>query len=500
MGGEYIPDDDDNFSEGVDPVQMPPPPPGMGKGGQPSFNPGMSDMDMEPIEIDDSRSQLASTPGKNILLIGIALIASGIFLYTTVFSETDEEKKQKEVKEIIAKQPEPAAVDPAPAVEISGGAASTISTDLNKGLEDIELPPPPPVAPVLNEDMGDIGDVGEKVFIEEVPNQPLAGATPSKAEIAASVTPVPAAVTPVTPATPVAPAEQGPALPPAATTTPAPVGPTPEELAAIEMNRRRGSMVITGKGGMPSSLTAFDPTSLAALNQSVSLTHTSAEQVTAEYIGNTDMIIAQGKIIEAVLETAITTEIGGMVRAIVARDIYAESGRYILIPKGSRLVGTYGDVKDRSSTRIAIGWTRVIRPDGVDVAIASPGTDQLGRAGIAGFVDNKYFEIFSNSILLSAVTVGGSILVDAINGGESTTTSTTTSASGDTTNSQSGTATDLAVLQGVRDMGDVAGDIASDILDTDPVIIVQQGTRLNVFVNKDLRFPESTLNAAQYIR
>ena len=114
------------------------------------------------------------------------------------------------------------------------------------------------------------------------------------------------------------------------------------------------------------------------------------------------------------LETPINTDIPGMIRAIVNHDVYAESGRAILIPKGSRLVGTYNNFVIRGNKRVNIIWSRVIRPDGIDIMIRSGGADQLGRAGIEGDVDNKYAEIFASAFLVSAINIAIGAGVDAI--------------------------------------------------------------------------------------
>ncbi|MBL7660320.1 TrbI/VirB10 family protein, partial [Escherichia coli] len=88
-------------------------------------------------------------------------------------------------------------------------------------------------------------------------------------------------------------------------------------------------------------------------------------------------LVAQGTMIRGFLETAINTDLPGMVRAIVREDVRSLDGGRILIPKGSRLVGEYKSGLARGQKRIFIVWSRVIRSDGVSVEIASPGADRL---------------------------------------------------------------------------------------------------------------------------
>jgi type IV secretion system protein VirB10 len=215
---------------------------------------------------------------------------------------------------------------------------------------------------------------------------------------------------------------------------------------------------------------------------------TSAEQQKAERLSNLNRTIAQGKIINSVLETAVNTDLPGQLRAIVSRDIYPESGRNVLIPKGSRLIGVYNSVIRRGQTRVLIVWSRLIRPDGVDIMIGSPAIDSLGRAGVNGIVDNKYSEIFSAALLTSVITIGIATSVEAISGDETT---TTTNANGTTTTGGAGA---IAAAGAVANIGNIGKDIVNTMLDLKPTVTIDQGTRVDVFVNRDLIFPGSTAN------
>ena len=130
-----------------------------------------------------------------------------------------------------------------------------------------------------------------------------------------------------------------------------------------------------------------------------------ASSVVATKVNNLDRSLIQGKIIDAVLETAINTQLQSpsIVRAILSRDTYAEQGKNVLIPKGSRLVGTYSAATTAGQTRILVTWTRIITPSGVDVAINAPAADSLGRAGLEGFYDDALFnKLFSSANVISA--------------------------------------------------------------------------------------------------
>lgn len=237
------------------------------------------------------------------------------------------------------------------------------------------------------------------------------------------------------------------------------------------------------------ALSASDPNSAFSNNV---LRATKAEKATASRLNNLSITIAQGKIINAVLETAINTDLPGTLRAIISRDIYAESGREVMIPKGTRLIGTYNTGINRGQRRVLIVWTRLIRPDGLDIMIGSPGVDSLGRAGLEGHVDNKYSEIFSAAILSSVISIGAAVAADAATGNDDTTTTTQRT---DGSSSTTGSSGSIAAASAVQNIGTVGKDIVNTMLDLKPTITVDQGTKINVFVNRDLSFPNGQFDS-----
>ncbi len=90
--------------------------------------------------------------------------------------------------------------------------------------------------------------------------------------------------------------------------------------------------------------------------------------------------------------------------------MYSFDGRRVLIPSGSRLIGDYKSGLATGQTRVFIVWTRLLRADGVSVQLGSIGGDALGRAGVAGFVDEHYVERFGSAILLSIAGAGAQYL------------------------------------------------------------------------------------------
>jgi len=362
------------------------------------------------------------------------------------------------------------------------------------------------------------------------PNGPIApGAKPSGEMISQPVTSAPANVSIAPPALPSAPPAPPPPpppppppAPPAAVKTannapPKPQAPlAPPDIRAISptatdttkpldkrtANRLRSNMLLMngGKNGAlaeekkaaRSAVNASDPN--AAFSNNV-IESSQSESETATKLTNLQNTIAQGKIVNAVLETAINTDLPGTLRAIISRDVYAEAGRNVLIPKGSRLIGTYSTGILRGQKRVMIVWTRVLTPEGVDIAIGSPGVDSLGRAGMGGQVDNKFMESFSAAILTSIISLGVGIAADAtISDSGSSTTNT------DGSSTSTGSAGASAANSAVNSLGAVGTDIVTNALDLRPTITVDQGSRINVFVNRDLIVPASKGSGSLFVQ
>jgi type IV secretion system protein VirB10 len=133
-------------------------------------------------------------------------------------------------------------------------------------------------------------------------------------------------------------------------------------------------------------------------------------------LANPATTVVQGTLIPAVLETAIDTDVPGYVRAVVSEDVRSFDGSRVLIPRSSRLIGEYKAATQAGQRRAFLMWTRLVRPDGVSIALASPAADFTGQAGIGGQVNRHFFSRFGSAILLSILGGAGSL----VSGGAST--------------------------------------------------------------------------------
>jgi len=116
--------------------------------------------------------------------------------------------------------------------------------------------------------------------------------------------------------------------------------------------------------------------------------------------------VPQGTLIPAILETALDSSHAGFARALVQRDVRGFDGSRVLIPRGSRLIGQYTGNAAQGQKRAFIIWQRLIRPDGVTIALDSPAADPVGGGGIKAHVNSHFFARFSGAILQSVLDLG----------------------------------------------------------------------------------------------
>ncbi len=252
------------------------------------------------------------------------------------------------------------------------------------------------------------------------------------AQQAPAVQPAPQAAVPLP--------EQAPALPmaapapvPQADPAPAPVySGQPQPAPGLAMNPYSSPTVVYDSSAMPAPVapgTAVDQAAGAAASGNSAADFASRiggvgggpTQAKADIDPQTT--VAQGTLIPAVLETAINTDVPGFVRAVVSQDVRSFDGTRVLLPRSSRLIGQYQSGLQAGQKRAYVIWTRAIRPDGVSVSLASPGTAFDGSGGIPGKVDSHFFQKFGSAMLLSVVgglsAIGSSGAGVVLGGGQS---------------------------------------------------------------------------------
>ena len=184
----------------------------------------------------------------------------------------------------------------------------------------------------------------------------------------------------------------------------------------------------------------------------------------SEVIANPANTVIQGTVIQAALETAISSELAGQVRAITSENVYSFDGTRLLIPAGSRLIGRYRSGVEIAQSRITVAWDRIILPTNQTVQISSFGADELGRSGTTGFVDTRFAERFGSAALISLISAAPSVAANQ-------------------------TEDEIAedVLEDIGDdLADATDSVVGEYLSIGPVIYVDQGARITVMVDRDL--------------
>ncbi|MDR2878621.1 MAG: TrbI/VirB10 family protein [Fusobacteriales bacterium] len=190
--------------------------------------------------------------------------------------------------------------------------------------------------------------------------------------------------------------------------------------------------------------------------------------------------IKTGELIPAVLVTGIDSDLAGNITAIVSQDVFDSiKGKYLLIPKGSKLYGTYDSGITYGQNRLMLIWQRIILPNGYSINLETmQGIDITGQAGIKGKVNNHTLKLLRSIILSSVfnfISSGVSVSADKKLGGNGK--------------------TDISV--GATVGGKVADDTSSKLqsagdmiierdLNQQPTIKIKAGTKFSVMVNNDM--------------
>lgn len=191
----------------------------------------------------------------------------------------------------------------------------------------------------------------------------------------------------------------------------------------------------------------------------------------ANLLGNRDMLLTQGAMLDCVLETRMITTQPGMTTCHLTRDIYSTNGRVVLLDRGSKVVGLYQGGINQGQARIFVQWQRVETSAGVVIALNSPGTGPLGEGGVGGYVDTHFWERFGGAIMISLISDFG----DA--------------ASSYATNQGRGSQTNtLQFSNTAQGMEQAAAEALRNSINIPPTLYKNQGERVAILVARDLDF------------
>src|SRR5260363_107931 len=112
--------------------------------------------------------------------------------------------------------------------------------------------------------------------------------------------------------------------------------------------------------------------------------------------------------IPAALECGLNSDFPGQTCARVTENVYdTATGRYLLIPQGTKVIGTYDSQIAYGQQRILVVWNRLIFPDASSLNLnGMPGEDKAGNAGFDAHVNNHYLKVFGSALLMAAFSAG----------------------------------------------------------------------------------------------
>ena len=179
--------------------------------------------------------------------------------------------------------------------------------------------------------------------------------------------------------------------------------------------------------------------------------------------------VMAGTIIPAALVTGINSDLPGQVIANVTEAVYdTATGKHLLIPQGSRLIGRYDSQVAFGQRRVLLVWTRLILPDTSSVALDRlPGIDPAGYAGLEDGVDWHWDRILAGAALSTLLGVGAELAA--------------------TESRTDGNRIVVATREGAQDaVNQVGQEITRRNMSIQPTLTIRPGFPMRVMVNKDL--------------
>lgn len=177
-----------------------------------------------------------------------------------------------------------------------------------------------------------------------------------------------------------------------------------------------------------------------------------------------------GTVIPAALLTGVNSDIPGRVIAAVTQDVRDSiTGKDVVVPQGTRLIGRYDTQVAFGQRRLQLLWTRLIRPDGSSLQLDNlPATDPAGLAGLEDEVDSHWKEVFVGAALSSLIGVAAELVAP---------------------DSRADDRVIVATRQSAQDTVDQVGQqVIRRGLDVRPTLTIRPGFPIRVIVSRDLSF------------
>ena len=176
-------------------------------------------------------------------------------------------------------------------------------------------------------------------------------------------------------------------------------------------------------------------------------------------------VVQAGSIIPAALITGIRSDLPGQITAQVTQNVYdSPTGRILLIPQGSRLIGDYDSEVSFGQNRVLLAWNRLILPDGRSIMLdRQPGADAAGYAGLQDATNYHWGSLAKAALISTVLGVGAEL------------------------GSGSNDALTRALRTGTQDTVNQAGQqVVRRQLNVAPTLTIRPGFPLRVIVTRDL--------------
>ena len=179
--------------------------------------------------------------------------------------------------------------------------------------------------------------------------------------------------------------------------------------------------------------------------------------------------VMAGTVIAAALMTGIKSDLPGDVIATVTEPVYdTATGKFLLIPQGSRILGRYNSQVSYGQSRVQMVWNRIILPDTSSLTLDNlVGTDPAGYAGVEDEVDRHWGRILAGAALTTLLGVGAELAAPE--------------------NRQDGNRIIIAGRDGLQDsVNQVGQEITRRNMNIQPTLTSRPGLPVRIIVNRDL--------------
>ena len=179
--------------------------------------------------------------------------------------------------------------------------------------------------------------------------------------------------------------------------------------------------------------------------------------------------VMAGTVVAGALVTGIKSDLPGDVIATVTEPVYdTATGRFLLIPQGSRILGKYNSQVSYGQSRVQVVWNRIILPDTSSLTLDNlAGADPAGYAGLEDDVDYHWGRIFAGAALTTLLGVGAELAAPE--------------------NRQDG---DRVIIAGRDSLQDTVNQIGQEVtrrnLNIQPTLTQRPGLPVRIIVNRDL--------------